>query len=314
MMSKTCSRFVTALVLGFGSLSFSFAFAQTYREVADAEWQQANSAWQQANLAYHQAGIDYQNAGAEYLQSIARAADGNALAKASSGWQEANVAWHKAGINFQAAGAAYMAAGSAYLAKFAPIQNPQGNYVITNPMGVPVVVVNNGSVVHIADLLKPFDKIVPSGQGPGKFAYNWQYWDRTYGYAYLILDEAGAGHFVFEFTNGEGYQDSDDSYSAVAVTIQDGSGNSLALFGVATYIHGDRSRFGVGSSDNHVVIGGPKNHGHAYSVEVAMPIDWWNKTSSLRFEWKVEKGLNAAEQWLAAKSRGVPGDRVYIAR
>jgi hypothetical protein len=314
MIIKILLRFVIAAVLAIGWLP-GVASAQTYREMADAEWQRANSVWQQAHLKFQQAGVDYQNAGADYLRAIATASDQGALEKAQADWQAANIAWQQAGIHFQTAGAAYITAGSTYLTKFAPIQNPEGEYTVTNPMGAPVVVVNNGSVVHIRDLIKPFDKLVPSEQGPGKFGYNWVYWDRVYGYAYLVLDEAGVGHFLFEFTDGEGYENSNDNYSAVAVALEDGNGENLALFGVATYIHGDRSYVGIGSSpDNAVPIGGPKNHGHAHSVKVAMPVDWWNKASSFRFAWKVERTLDAAEHWLAEMTSELPSDRVYIAK
>lgn len=286
-----------------------------FKDIIEAEWREAEKLWELAVRRFQQAGVQYQAAGAAYLNAVGGALDRAALANAQAEWQQANIDWQRAGVEFQSAGADYKASGLRYIEKSSSIYNDKGNYTILNPTSVPVVVVNNGSLVRISDLMPPFDIIAPSGQGPGKFAYNWVYWDRVYGYAYFIIDENGYGYIVFEFTNGEGYENDDDSYSAVSITAQDGNGKNIALFGIATYIGGNSSYFGIGNSDNHIAIGGPKNHGHAHRVEISKPADWWKSNIiSLKFEWKVEKTIAAAEGWLASNYSNFPEDSIFIAK
>ncbi|MGB7334782.1 MAG: hypothetical protein WBD01_03225 [Salaquimonas sp.] len=287
------------------------SFAQTAGPQALIDWQSANQVWIQANADFQNAGAAYNQAGAEYLQITTTASDQDAIANAQADWQNASQNWNQANIDFQNAGKAFLNAGAIFNAKSLPIHNAEGRYIIIQPSTIPVVVVNNGSVVHLKDLPEPFNKLVPSGQGPGKFAYNWSYADKIYGYAYLVVDENGSGKIVFEFTNGTG--NTKPRYSSVAITPLDSQGNKMAIFGVNTYIHseGGTSFSYKLSKDALLPIGGPPNHGHAHSIDITAPVEWWNTLRSLTIEW-TEATESDARDWFARKSAGFPDDKVYL--
>lgn len=277
------------------------------------DWQTANQVWQQANIDFQKAGRAYIEAGARYRNIISKAPDQNTLAKALTDWHRANQKWQQANIDFQKAGRTFLDAGAVFTAKSVPIYNSVGRYVIKQPSTIPVVVVNNGSVVHLKDLPMPFDKLVPSGQGPGKFTYNWVYADKIYGYAYLVIDNSGSGKVVFEFTNGAG--NTNPSYSSVTLTPLDSQGNKLAIFGITTYTHsvgGSRFYYRV-SEGIRFLVGGQPNHGHAHHVDVVEPTEWWSKVHSLKIEWTQGSQPKALE-WLAKKVAGLPKNRIYIAK
>jgi len=314
-MLNICFRFAVSLFLVAQIANpSSFAFAQRAVPKALSEWQAANIVWQQANIGFQNAGVDYDEARLKYLRTVAANPNQETLAMAVADWQQANQVWLRANVYYQETGKAFLAAGTAFIEKSVPIYNAEGRYVITQPSTIPVVVVNNGSVVHIKDLPEPFNKLVPSGQGPGNFAYNWSYAEKIYGYAYLVIDETGSGQAIFEFTTGA---DNDDpTFTSVALTALDSQGNRLAVFGITSYTHtkGDTQAYYKVADDLQIPIGGDPNHGHAHAVSVGEPVEWWNNVHTLVFEWTETKPSDAATAWLADKTTGLPESKIYIAK
>lgn len=323
-------NFIKAIVVsGLACLLISSATitatAETYRQQEHAKWDAASLVWQQAHAAFLQAGEDYNQAGATYVIAISSTTDPDLIAKANEAWQQANRVWQQAYQVHLDAGTAYNKAGAEFLAKHAPIVNDAGNYAISNPMAVPIVVVNNGSVVKLQDLPNPFNKMPPFDQGPGKFAYNWGYKDKVYGYFSAIVSQEGSGKLLFEFTNGLGYKENDAAYTSVAITAKDASGVALAVFGVVSHTKADPGFIGIGLDEDGkpvlgnrpaqaiFALGGAKNSGHAHSADISLPVDWWKQVESLTFEWSVNFKLEPVQEWLVDKTQNVPSNKVYIA-
>ncbi len=121
-------------------------------------------------------------------------------------------------------------------------------------------------------ITRPFNRLIPTKQGPDVFAFHWSYWDKVYGYAWLNVDKKGRGTVTFRYTNGVRW-DAQDLWARLDFL----DSNKRVLHSITSHSRVKTALFGNREVDQ------------SFSVRKAP--EWWRVVAALRFHFWHEEIL-----------------------